>query len=49
MYTEPFYSHLIYPCFDQPNLKSEIEILIYAHKDMHFVSNSKLTYYQLQL
>ena len=39
---EPFSTHRIFPCFDQPNLKCEFNLFTYGNKDITFVANSSI-------
>ena len=39
---EPFKAHYVYPCFDQPSLKSNFELTVAAHKNITFISNSEI-------
>lgn len=37
---EPFYAHRVFPCFDQPDLKSDFQIQLYTTKDLTVIGNS---------
>lgn len=37
---EAYYAHLVFPCFDQPDIKAPIELAVTAPKDWEVVSSS---------
>lgn len=37
---EAYYAHLVFPCFDQPDLKAPIELTVQAPKDWEVISSS---------
>ena len=40
---EPDYCHIVFPCFDQPDLKASHESLVVAPQDWEVISNSENT------
>ena len=38
---EPFYAHTMFPCFDQPDLKAKIKLLVVVNKEFEVITSSK--------
>jgi len=39
---EPFYAHTVFPCFDQPDMKANIKLIVAVHKEFEVITSSKL-------
>lgn len=38
---EPFYAHRLFPCFDQPDIKAKLELVVRIPKEWVAVANDK--------
>ena len=41
---EPYYCHRLFPCFDQPNLKSTLELNVIVPEEWIVVGNEAVSY-----